>query len=48
VGRAGRVAETVPAAQMLRLEGCRHQVFADFGARAGELVADWLAGRSVL
>ena len=44
----GRFAEAIPAAQILRLEGCRHQVFADLGARSGELVADWLAGRSVL
>ena len=31
----------VPQAEVVR-PGCRHQVFPDLGARAGELVAHWL------
>jgi len=27
--------------------GCRHQVLADLGVRAGELVADWLRAKGL-
>jgi alpha-beta hydrolase superfamily lysophospholipase len=40
-----RFLDAVPDADVVPLDGCRHQVFADLGARAGELVADWLARR---
>jgi pimeloyl-ACP methyl ester carboxylesterase len=38
-----RFLDAVPQAEVVR-PGCRHQVFADLGARAGELTADWLGG----
>jgi pimeloyl-ACP methyl ester carboxylesterase len=39
--------KAVPHAEVLRLEDCRHQIFADLGPRSGEVVADWLARQSV-
>jgi pimeloyl-ACP methyl ester carboxylesterase len=36
-----RFAEAVPQVEIVRPSGCRHQVFADLGADAGELVSDW-------
>lgn len=44
----GRFLEAVSQADVMRLEGCRHQVFADLGPRSGELVAEWLAAESVV
>ncbi len=41
-----RFLESVPQADVVR-PGCRHQVFADLGPRAGELVADWLGGQGL-
>jgi pimeloyl-ACP methyl ester carboxylesterase len=41
-----RFAAAVPHAEILR-PGCRHAVFADLGAKAGELVVDWLQQRDV-
>ena len=41
-----RFLEAVPQADVVR-PGCRHQVFADLGAGAGELVASWLPGRNL-
>jgi pimeloyl-ACP methyl ester carboxylesterase len=38
-----RFLAAVPRAEVVR-PGCRHQVFADLGARAGELTAGWLRG----
>ena len=38
-----RFLEAVPRAEVAR-PGCRDPVLADLGARAGELVADWLRG----
>ena len=42
-----RFAEAVPTAEIIPLEACRHQVFADLGPRSGTLVADWLHGRAL-
>ena len=39
-------AGAVPEADVLR-PGCRHQVLADLGVRAGELVADWLRAKGL-
>jgi pimeloyl-ACP methyl ester carboxylesterase len=36
-----RFLDAVPQAEVVR-PGCRHQVFADLGSRAGDIVADWL------
>jgi pimeloyl-ACP methyl ester carboxylesterase len=41
-----RFLDGVPQAEVVR-PGCRHQVFADLGPRAGELVADWLRGQGL-
>jgi pimeloyl-ACP methyl ester carboxylesterase len=38
-----RFLEAVPQTEVLR-PGCRHQVFADLGTRAGDLTARWLDG----
>jgi pimeloyl-ACP methyl ester carboxylesterase len=38
-----RFLDAVPQAEVVR-PGCRHQVFADLGARAGDLTATWLDG----
>ena len=37
-----RMRQIVPHADVRPLEGMRHAVFADLGAAAGSLVADWL------
>ena len=41
-----RFAEAVPHAEILR-PGCRHAVFADLGARAGEIVVEWLQRQGI-
>ena len=41
-----RFLDAVPHAEVVR-PGCSHQVFADLGARAGELTAAWLGGRGL-
>jgi pimeloyl-ACP methyl ester carboxylesterase len=41
-----RFLEAVPQADVVR-PGCRHQVFADLGARAGELTAAWLRDQNL-
>jgi pimeloyl-ACP methyl ester carboxylesterase len=43
-----RFVDAVPQAEVMRLEGCRHQLFADLGPRSGELVAEWLLGRGLV
>jgi hypothetical protein len=41
-----RFVAAVPQAEVVR-PGCRHQVLADLGPRAGELAADWLRARDL-
>jgi pimeloyl-ACP methyl ester carboxylesterase len=42
---AEKMRRAVPKAELRPVNGMRHAVFADLGARAGELVADWLRER---
>lgn len=41
-----RFLDAVPQAEVVR-PGCRHQVFADLGSRAGELTAAWLRDQNL-
>ncbi len=42
-----RLQRAVPHADVRPIEGMRHAVFADLGASAGRLVADWLREQRV-
>jgi alpha-beta hydrolase superfamily lysophospholipase len=44
---AERMQQAVPHADVRPIEGMRHAVFADLGAAAGTLVADWLREQGI-